>query len=181
MTMPSDQPVHDPATPAGTPAAAPAGSPAVVGQPYEQPADDAMTLSAEQLVSQTTWVRTGAVRLRRRIVTEQRTISTQVQVRREELVIESDGVEWDANGVAVGRLPGDAVAAPAGPPPPLVILLREEVPQVVLTVRPYERVTATVTPVTGQAPVTAQLSHEEIALEGADAPLATPPAGPALS
>jgi stress response protein YsnF len=154
MTMPSDHPQAAPA----------------VTDPPAQAADDAMTLSAEQLTSRSTWVRTGTVRLRRRIVTEQRTVSVQVQVRREELVIDSDGVEWDANGVAVGVLPGDPVPPPAGTPAPIVMVLREEVPQVVLSVRPYERVTATVVPVAGQVPVTAQLSREELALDQPDSP-----------
>ena len=101
--------------------------------------DAAMTLRQEHVRVGTEWVATGQVRISRRVVTDTRTV--EVTVRREELVIETD-TAVGANGAMVGTvLDGAAVTPPTGPVPPLVIVLREERPEVVTRVYPYERVT----------------------------------------
>lgn len=132
--------------------------------------DNAMTLSRQQLTATSQWTRTGAVRLRRHIVVERRTV--EVEVRREELVIESADVRFDsASGVGVGiAAGGPPETAPPAAPQPLVIVLREEIPQVMTTVRPYERVVATVTRVTGETVISGDVAHEEVTLEQSNAP-----------
>lgn len=92
------------------------------------------------------------VRLRKRIVTEQRTVT--VQVRREELVVER--VPLPDTG---DRITDQAAAGPE----PYVLTLSQEEPVVELRTVPVERVRVTVVRVeTEQRPVTAELRAEQI-------------------
>jgi uncharacterized protein (TIGR02271 family) len=98
-----------------------------------------MTLRQEQLRVGAEWVASARVRVRRRVVSETRTV--QITLRREELVIETD-TAVAADGATVGIVfDGPAVAAPTGPVEPLVIVLREERPEIITRPYPYERVT----------------------------------------
>ena len=98
-----------------------------------------MTLRQEQARIGTEWVATGRVRVSRRVVSETRTV--QVTVRREALVIETDAAVA-ADGAMVGTvLDGPAVVPPNGPVEALVIVLREERPEISTRLYPYERVT----------------------------------------
>lgn len=106
--------------------------------------EGSVTLSAEQLVTATEWIESGQVRLRRRVVSESRMV--EVVVRREELIVE-------VRNAAVGQVGesyvGTALDGPPVPPPlprgaPRVILLHEEVPEIVMRPRVYERVTVDV-------------------------------------
>jgi hypothetical protein len=111
----------------------------------------------------TEWIVSGRVRLRRRIVTERRTID--VVVRRE--VVEFDGEQVDFHdGHLIGTAwDGPSVEQPADPTP-FTAVLREEVPIVSLAIRPYERVTVTTTRVQDTATVhdTVQAEHVEITM-----------------
>jgi uncharacterized protein (TIGR02271 family) len=90
------------------------------------------------------------VRIAKRVVTEQQTIT--VDVRREELVVEDLGVE----GVA-------ATEAPASKPEPLVLVLSREVPaEVVMRTEPVEVVRVHVDRTTQLGTVSAPVRHEEV-------------------
>jgi len=99
------------------------------------------------------------VRVRRRVVTETRTV--QVEVRREELVLERLPVE------ASGRAADSGPTGPTDPAGPreVVLELREEVPVVTTRVRPVERVWVWVARVAGTQQVATTLSREEIAID----------------
>ena len=121
-----------------------------------------VVLSAEQLRTTTEWVQSGQVRLRRRIVSETRTI--EVVVRREELTIETVDVTPGAVGESYRGSALDGLAAtrpPVDHGPPLVFLLREEVPEIVLRPQVYERVTADVVTVNEVAVWHDRLQHEQ--------------------
>ena len=105
-----------------------------------------MVLSAETLTVSTVRVPRERVRISKRVVTSTRTL--EVQVRSEELVITRE---------PVGDL--DEVTAPAGDGE-LVVVLREEVPEVSLRVEPVELVRIGVTRVQGQDVVHAELRTE---------------------
>lgn len=90
--------------------------------------DVAVTLFAERVDASTRWVATEAVTVARRVVTTTRTV--EVTVRREELVVDSSRRSAEA-----------ASGADLHPEhEPLVILLREEVPEITMRVVPYEQV-----------------------------------------
>jgi uncharacterized protein (TIGR02271 family) len=109
------------------------------GQRQSGHPDVVMTLRQEQLRVGAEWVAAGRVRVRRRVVSETRTV--QVTLRREELVLDTDAAVA-VHGATVGIMfDGPAVAAPTGPVEPLVIVLREERPEIVTRLYPYERVT----------------------------------------
>lgn len=111
-----------------------------------------MIRSEERLDVRTERVEAQRVSVRRRIVTEERIV--RVQVRREELVL--DTVAGD--GVAVtGEFPDRSE--------PLVLVLRQEVPDVVLRTEAYEQVTITKQSVTENQQVQAELRHEVVELE----------------
>ena len=103
-----------------------------------------VTVSEERLLVSTQWVETGRVRVRRRVTSETR--SVQVTVRREELLIETDAEPGadDTNAANTGVANTNADNTVVGEPhlnhEPLVIVLREDVPEVTVTTRPYERV-----------------------------------------
>ena len=115
-----------------------------------------MLRSEERLDLHTTTVAYDLVRVRRRIVTEERIV--RVQVRREELVVES-GALSDGREMA-GPVPG----APSGDEP-LIIVLHQEVPDVALRTEAYEQVTVTKQWVAGSQQVRAELRHEVVELE----------------
>ncbi len=113
------------------------------------------TVRAEERARITTvWVAAERVTFERRIVTEKRQVD--VTVRREELVVHRAALPEAAPGQPPGQAPSQ---------PPLVIVLREEVPVVQLAVQPYERVTAVVEQVTGQQTVTAELRKEHVQIQ----------------
>ncbi len=101
-----------------------------------------VVLSGEQLRAGTEWVESGRLRLRRRTVTEARTV--EVVVRREELIIETRDTAPGAVGESYRGVALDGPLAFGSPPTSMVMQLREEVPEVVLRPRVYERVTADV-------------------------------------
>ncbi|WP_375484369.1 DUF2382 domain-containing protein [uncultured Jatrophihabitans sp.] len=130
--------------------------------PRDSESDPSVLLSAEQLLTTTKWVESGHVRVRRRVVSEMRTID--VEVRREELVIEVR----DAAPGTVGEsyrgtvLDGPAVQHPVTPAAePLVLLLREEAPEVVMHRNVYERVTVDVVTVQEATVWRDTVRHEE--------------------
>ena len=124
-----------------------------------------VVLSGEQLRTETEWVESGRIRLRRRIVAHTRTI--EVVVRREELIIETQDVAPGAEGTMGETYRGIAMDGPAVPgptgdaTPPLVLVLREEVPDIVLRPQVYERVTVDVVTVSEVAIWHDDLRHEE--------------------
>lgn len=144
----------------------------VAGAPQNDPAtsrhgatagdDPSVVLSGEQLRTGAEWVVAGRVRLRRRVVSQTRTI--EVEVRREELIIETHNV---APGAVGESYRGTDMTGPAVPGPDgrqsasLVVLLREEVPEVVLHPQVYERVTADVVTAGEMAVWHDNLRHEE--------------------
>lgn len=65
----------------------------------------------------------------------------------------------------VARVTGDASALE-----PVVIVLREEVPQIQMQVRAYERVTVHVNRVVSSVAVTGDVRHEEIAVDTTPVP-----------
>jgi uncharacterized protein (TIGR02271 family) len=114
--------------------------------------ESSMMRSEEQLFLSTEWVAVERVVARRRIVSE--TVQIAVTIRREELVIERSTVE----------------GAPAGDPspvqvPPLVVVLREEVPVVTLEVQPYARASVSIVQIAGEQNVTTSLDSERIHVE----------------
>ena len=109
--------------------------------------------SEEELQLSSAWRPVERIRVRKRVVTEERTVT--LALRREELVIESETV---ADGPAV---PG------TGPPPhePIVLTLSEE--QAVITTRvvPVERVRVVVDRVTEHHEIEATLRAEQVEVE----------------
>lgn len=109
------------------------------GEPHANQPLTVRTLPRERVRVGAEWVAAGRVRISRRVVSETRMV--QVTLRREELVIETDAAVA-TNGAMVGTvLDGPAVAAPADLVEPLVVVLREEWPEIITRMCPYERVT----------------------------------------
>ena len=129
-----------------------------------------IVLAAERLQTATEWAESGRIRLRRRIVSETRMI--EVLVQREELLIETR----DASPGVVGEsyrgtsLDGDVVAAPlaASDGAPLIVSLREQVPEIVMRARVYERVHVDVVVVDEVAVRHDTLRHERVQAETSD-------------
>ncbi len=134
------------ATPTGGVSGAPASGPAV-------------TLSAEQLAVGTEWVVSGRLRLRRRIVTERRTV--EIEVRREVIELQGETVDFH-EGFLVGTALDGPPVQPTGTPAPFVAVLREEVPVITFGVRPYERVTVSMRRVQDTDTVHRTLRHEQV-------------------
>src|SRR4051794_28107793 len=107
-------------------------------------------LYEEQGLVRTEWLPVERVRIRRRIVTEIQTI--EVEVRREELVVEHEDARVSPQALPVGR-------APAGQEP-YVTVLHREVPYIRLAVEPYEQATVRVLPVESETPVSLELQAE---------------------
>ena len=134
--------------------------------------DDAMTLSGERLVvTAKEWAVTGTVAVRRRVVTETKTI--QVTVRREELVVDpptspstgsvtTDGGAQGGTADPSSEVGGDAGSDAHTTHAALVIVLSEEVPEVSLRVNAYEQVTVYVDPITSDVKIPAQLRREVV-------------------
>lgn len=136
----------------------------LTGDERTEQSDGAMTVSAEQVYVDTEWTVSGRVRLRRQI--ETRTETIQVTLRREVLVVDTEDTA-DADGPLAGVATGTpAVGAPGPVPEPIVLVLREEVPEVSVQIRPYERVSAGVVRTSGEHPVTATARREQVVLEG---------------
>ena len=128
--------------------------------PQSDHPDAVMTLRQEQARIGTEWVATGRVRVSRRVVSETRTVP--VTVLREELVIETDAAVA-ADGAMVGTvLDGAAIAPPTGPVEPLVIVLREERPEISTRLYPYERVTVHVDLTATQQRIDSQIRSERV-------------------
>lgn len=115
-----------------------------------------MTLSQERLVAVAQSTPREVVRITKHVVTEERTINVQVQVRREELRVERLPAGSGRAGAA-----GVGAAATAGAPV-LTLVLSEEVPEVAMRVVPREQVTVYVDRTTEQVPITATLRREEL-------------------
>lgn len=115
--------------------------------PETRSADIEVVRSEERPVVTTTRIPVERVVVRRRVVTEVR--SVEVTLRREELEITSGRVAA-----------GTREAGPAAEP--LVVVLSEEVPVVDVRARPYERVTVTTETVSSERQVTLELGHEEV-------------------
>lgn len=142
----------------------PAGADAIAGHSD----DAATTLSHEVLHVDTEWAEAGQIRLRRRIVTETRTV--EVSVRREELVVDVLDVD-ERRGALIGTARDGRVSDEPDPQRPLVIVLQEEVPEVSVRLRPYERVTVTTSIGQRTGRVTGGLRHEEVQLDTSAADL----------
>ncbi|NRG42272.1 YsnF/AvaK domain-containing protein [Rathayibacter sp. VKM Ac-2835] len=110
-----------------------------------------VVLHEERLLVGTRRHATERVRVRRVVVTEQRTIT--VDVRREELRVTREPI------LDGPPLP-DAITA--APQESIVVVLHEERIDVVRTVVPVERVTLRVESVSGARDVTASLRHEAV-------------------
>jgi len=117
-----------------------------------------LTVSAERLQITTEWMRAGRVRLRRQIETDTRTV--EVTLRREVLVVE----HLPATDTPV------AATTEAVDREPVVIVLRQEVPEIGIRVQAYERVTARVERVTEDQLITDNVRHEGIAFDDARKP-----------
>ena len=145
----------------------PGADPLEVALPYPHPptaeargdAAGVVTVSEEQWRVGTEWVVSGRVRIRRRIVTEYRTI--EVAVRREIVELDGDTVDF-RDGRLVGVALDGPPVAPPDPTAPFVAVLREEVPVVTLQVRPYERLTVTTSRRQSAEAVHDTVRHEQV-------------------
>lgn len=126
--------------------------------------DVAVTLFAERVDASTRWDATETVTVARRVVTTTKTV--EVTVRREELVVESSRRSAEA-----------ASAADLHPEhEPLVILLREEVPEVTMRVVPYEQVSVHVERVhTEDQRIDTQVRHDAVEFTQEDSRLGQRP------
>ena len=106
--------------------------------------------SEERLRVDTEWVPSERVLVRRRVVELVRQV--EVTVRREELVVERTPLRG-----------ATASSSPQATSQPVVIVLSEEVPDVRLTVQPYERVTVSV-----HADIEQQQVQEDLRAERVD-------------
>lgn len=122
----------------------------------QRPAE--LVLSEERLSASAMWAATERVVLRRQVVTETRQV--EVTVRREELVVSREAAD------ATSREGAGAGDPDHGTHEPIVMVLREEVPQVTTRVQPYEQVTVTVERTSGTETIHEQLRHEELEVQG---------------
>ncbi len=127
-----------------------------------------MVVSRERLSVGTDWAETGRLGLRRRVVSETRTI--QVTVHREELVVDGDDVAVHDGATTGTATDGPVTSGDASAPEPLVIVLREEVPRIQMELRAYERVTVHVNRVVSSVAVSGDVRHEEIAVDTTPVP-----------
>ena len=126
---------------------------------HPTPTDASVVRSEEELRVGTTAAPYERVRLRKRIVTEVRTV--EVEVRREELVVEREPAGDAAGGVVDDRAVGEQA--------PLELTLHEEQVEVVTRVVPVERVRVAVDVVAaGEEPVDAELRREVVEVSGPD-------------
>lgn len=127
-----------------------------------------VTLAQERLAVGAEWSVSGRVRLHRRVTTEARTV--QVTVRREELIVEQVDVPTaDGSVVDTSRAGSSAgvasAVAPSADPAPIVIVLHEEVPEVVVRTRAYEQVTARTERITENIAVADTVRREQLAVD----------------
>ena len=108
-----------------------------------------VTRSEEELRLTSAWRPVERLRLRKRIVTEQRVVT--VELRREELVVEHE---------PVAEVP--ATAPDPGPRPPLVVTLSEERAVITTVVVPVERVRVVVDRVTEEQELQTALLAEQV-------------------
>ena len=121
-------------------------------QDASRPSEAVVTVSEERAVSRLVRVPTSRVRVRTRVVTE--VVRVDVEVRRQELVLEQVPVDEDeARAAATTDL---------GEPEEVVVVLHEEVPVVTTETRPVERVTVRARRVESTTPVTVDLSREVV-------------------
>ena len=118
-----------------------------------------LTVSEERAVARRLRVPVERVRVAKRVRTE--TVSVQVQVRREELVVTREPVAPEEGEQLAVLATGDEQADQ------VVLLLSEEVPVVGVEVRPLERVVVTTRPVEGRQRVEVDLAREVVDVEGA--------------
>lgn len=118
--------------------------------PEDSPANQAEVVLHEERVHVDVVREAVRAVVRRRIVTEMRTV--EVAVRREVLEVE--------------HLPADGPALPVSHEPreTLTLVLSEEVPVVTMQVQPYQRVTLSVHPVSGEEQVTTTSGQERVEL-----------------
>ena len=109
-----------------------------------------VTRSEEELRLSSAWRPVERVRVRKRIVTEQRVVT--VELRREELVIEREPLE------EVPAVPGEAPSVPE----PLVLTLSEEQAVITKVVVPLERVRIVVDRLTEEHELQTTLSAEQV-------------------
>jgi uncharacterized protein (TIGR02271 family) len=108
-----------------------------------------ITRSEEELRLTSAWRPVERLRLRKRIVTEQRVVT--VELRREELVVEQEPVE-----------DSPATAADPGPREPLVLTLSEEQAVITTVVVPVERVRVVVDRVMEEHELRTTLRTEQV-------------------
>jgi uncharacterized protein (TIGR02271 family) len=129
----------------------------VVGHDTSGPTtDDAMTRSEEQLHVGTERVETGRARLRKHVVTEERTVT--VPVSHEEVRLEREPI-------TEGNV-GSATAGPDLSDEEHEVVLTEERPVVQKETVPVERVKLGTETVTDEERVTEDVRHEEIDVDG---------------
>jgi uncharacterized protein (TIGR02271 family) len=129
----------------------------VVGHDTSGPTtDDAMTRSEERLHVGTERVETGRARLRKHVVTEQRTVT--VPVSHEEVRLEREPIT-DGNV-------GSATSGPDLSDEEHEVVLTEERPVVQMETVPVERVKLGTETVTDERTVTEDVRHEEIEIDG---------------
>lgn len=120
--------------------------------------DDAMTLSEERLKTGTQRVEAGRARLRKHIVTEQKTVT--VPVSHDEVRLEREPIT-DGNR-------GAALAGPDLSEEEHEVVLNAERPVVETETVPVERVRLNTETVTEQQQVTQDVRHEEVDTDGVD-------------
>ena len=129
----------------------------IVGHDTSGPTtDDAMTRSEEQLKVGTEKVQTGKARLRKHIVTEQKTITVPVQ--REEVRLEREPITEENRGQAMSG--GDITEEEHE------VILTEERPVVQKEVVPVERVKLAKETVADQVEVSEEVRKEQIDTDG---------------
>lgn len=125
-----------------------------------------LVLSAEVARSSVQRVPAGTVQIRKRVVTETRTLT--VQVRREELHVKRIPAPTSTPAPTSADHPGGEAGSDAwaadGTEPVLVLVLHEEVPEVSVRVVATERVGVFVDRVEETETVNVDLRHEEVAL-----------------
>ncbi len=121
--------------------------------------------SRERLVTQSAWVRSGVLRLRREVQVETRAI--EITVRREVLTVEFDDYLQPPDGTILDPAERANVAEPPVDRPAVTIVLHEEIPSVNVEVVPYEAVTARTSRVVTDGTISGVLSREQIVVESA--------------
>jgi stress response protein YsnF len=131
------------------------------GQTGHLDQDDTMLINAERMTTGTSWIVSGTLRLRREIRTETRML--EVLVRREILTVDYN----EAVGT-VGTGHADQAVEATEPPaerPPVVLVLHEEQPEVIMRSEPYEIVTARFSRARTERTIRDYLRHEDVIFE----------------